>query len=657
MKKKNKEKKIIQKLPPKQKKRPICKGILRVNPRGFGFVIPEDQEAFPQDIFIPKHLIKNAIDGDTVEVEVLPSSKPEKGPEGQVLDVLQRGRSHLGSIVVLVHKHQILLHSPLLGPNKTLHLTTIPPVPLHYGDRVIVEIIDWGGQDKPIECVLSSVLGSIHEASLDIHAAAEEFQISREFPKEVLREAKSFGKTVSPKDKIGRLDLTEQECFTIDPTTAKDFDDALSLSKDAKGNYHLGVHIADVSHYVTPGSALDAEAKNRANSTYFPGACIPMLPEELSNHLCSLKPKVTRLCVSVLMHFDSEGNLLHHEIHRSYIHSAKRFTYEEAKDVLDGKKRSKHKPTLLLMEELGKLLKQKRNTRGSVDFALPEVVLEISPKGEPTSYHIVEYDITHQLVEEFMLKANEIVAKSIDAKGLGLLFRVHEEPAQENKESFFAFARSLGFSIQADPTTKDIQNLFAQAQSTPFAEQLSVAFIRSLKIANYSPTNVGHFGLALEHYCHFTSPIRRYPDLIIHRLLCGDHFPEEELKALAEHCSAQERVSFKAEQNVKLLKKLRLIKKWYKEDPERVYPCYITKIRPFALGFELSPLAIEGSLHVSEIGGDYFIHEPSRNCFLGRRSHVRYCIGDVIYMQILSVDLVLQEISWKRVENNRKVGF
>ncbi len=627
-------------------------GILRMNPRGFGFVIAQDQKKFPEDAFIAKHLTLSAIDGDLVEVELFPESKKDKGPEGKIVNILERGRSHLGGIIRFIENSKALIHSPLLGSNKPMTAVLTVSSTLKPGDRVIVKIEDWGGQNKPILCEITQILGPITDPSIDILAAAEEFQIAREFPKEVIQEATAFGKSVSSKDCKGRLDLSKIECFTIDPTTARDFDDALSLSKDSKGVYHLGVHIADVAHYVKAGTALDIEAERRSNSTYFPGACLPMLPEELSNNLCSLKPKVTRLCLSVLMTFSSKGDLLSHNIQRSFIKSAKRFTYEDAKKVLDGKKKSKHKPTLDLMVELCNLLKQKRSERGSIDFALPEIVLDVTPEGDPYSFHTVEYDITHQLVEEYMLKANEVVAKNLSLKGQDVIFRVHEEPAEETREDFFSLARSLGFTLPPKPSTTDIQKLFTQAKETSFAEQLSVAFIRSMKLANYSSDNIGHFGLSLEEYCHFTSPIRRYPDLIIQRLLCQEHDATKNVETIAINCSAKERISFKAEQSVKTLKKIRLLQKWHEEDPERIFACRITKIKPFSLSFELPCLGIESSFHVSEIGGDYFVHDPAKNCFLGTRTHIRFCIGDTIQTRIRSLDLILQEVLWERVYEN-----
>ncbi len=630
----------------------LVKGVLRMNPRGFGFVVPENRELHPEDIFIPKHLTSTAVDGDIVEAESFPSSKKDKGPEGKVVCITQRGRSHLAGLVKLIEPSgEIYLHSPFLGPSRQIKALPFTSK-LQHGDRVIVKVEDWGGQNRPILAEITHHLGHISDPSLDVMAAVEEFSLRKDFPPEVVEQAKSFGKTVSPKNYKDRLDLTETECFTIDPATARDFDDALSLTKDSKGRYQLCVHIADVAHYVKPGTPLDVEALSRCNSTYFPGACIPMLPEELSNNLCSLKPKVARLCVSVIMRFDTQGNLLKHEIKRTVIKSAYRFTYEEAKEVLDGKKQSKHLPALQLMVELCLLLKKKRYERGSIDFSLPEVVLDIDKEGRPTSYHIVEYDITHQLVEEYMLKANELTAKTLAAHGLSLIFRIHEEPSSDSMDDFFGLARSLGFFVPAEPTPKDTQKLFEQAKGTPFSAQLSVAFIRSMKLASYSPENVGHFGLSLEEYCHFTSPIRRYPDLIIQRLLFGELAPDSNLPQIAELCSEKERISFKAEQTVKTLKKLRLLKEWNTQDPGKEYSCVISKIKPFGLHFELPPIGIEGFLHVSELEGDYFIYEEAKKCLYGRNSHVRYCVGDPITVRVRTLDLVMLEVKWETVKSS-----
>lgn len=631
----------------------VVVGRLRLHPRGFGFVIPDDPFDCPLDIFIPKHLTLNAIDGDQVEVQVSPEMTSEKGPEGKIISILERGRSRVAGTIHYIDAHgQAYAHAPLLGNQKTVVVKTKSP--LKPGDRVVMAIEEWGDSaDQKTICNLVEVIGNIADPIYDIPAAAAEFEIKSGFSKEAIKQAKSYGKSVTKKDQIGRVDLTYLTTLTIDPDTAKDFDDALAISKDKKGHYHLSVHIADVAYYVSNGSPLDLEAVERGNSTYFPGKCIPMLPEELSNELCSLRPQVIRLTVSVLMEFDSEGNLVQHEIVRGFIKSRKRMTYEEAKAIIDGKK-SPYSKSLHLMVEMCHLLKKKRYERGSIDFALPDFVILVDEKGNPTGTKWVEYDISHQLVEEFMLKANEIVAKTLTERGTPPIYRVHEEPAEENILEFFALARSLGFQMPESPTHQDIQELFERIKGTPYAAQLSVAFIRSMKLASYSPENVGHYGLALEHYCHFTSPIRRYSDLITERLLFGETGEDLDLDRIALNCSERERVSFKAETSVKLLKKLRLLDGYLKEDPKRAYDAIVTRIKPFGLYFEIKELLVEGFLHISELENDYFVFHNERNILKGRASGKVHAVGELIQVNLLSVDLVILENKWTLVTPQKR---
>lgn len=628
-------------------------GTLRMHPRGFGFLIPDNPAQCPQDVFIPKHLTENAVDGDKVEVLINPNSNWDKGPEGKIVNVVKRSRTHLAGTVYEVRGEQALIYVPLLGNNKPVAATyeKEPKV----GDRVIIEVEEWSeSQGQETVGVISHTIGHINNPAYDIPAAIEEYDLKDTFSKKSIKEAKSFGKEVTKKDIKGRLDFTKSICITIDPETAKDFDDALSLTKDRKGHYHLGVHIADVAHYIPANSALDLDAQERCNSTYFPGRVVPMLPEELSNELCSLKPNVIRLTVSVFMEFDKNGTLLKHEIVRAAIKSRKRFSYEEAKLVLDKKKKSPHAKILELMVELCLLLKKKRHERGSIDFAMPEFVIITDTKGNPVGTKWVEYDITHQLVEEYMLKANEVVAKDITDRGKTPLYRVHEEPSEENMKDFFAMARTLGFSLSEKPEIKEIQALFEKAKKTTFVQQLSVSFIRSMKLAFYSPENVGHYGLSLEHYCHFTSPIRRYSDTITQRLLFDEEDVSMDLKKIALKCSDQERLSFKAETSVKLLKKLRLLKTYLKEDPSRIYEVVTTKIKPFGLFFEFPGLMIEGFLHISELEDDYFVYQQERNILKGRSSGKVHAVGEKLNVHLLSVDLIFLETKWSLVNARKK---
>ncbi len=627
-------------------------GTLRIHPRGFGFVQPEHPVQFPQEIFIPKQMTDNAVDGDLVEVEVNPSPHSEKGPDGKVIAILKRGRTHLAGTVRKIDKQGVLVYCPILGSDKPVLIKDRGPMEL--GDRIILKVLRWGDENKMTEGEKSHFLGNISNPAVDIPAAIEEYELRSSFPKGAILQAQKWGDQIQAKDLQAREDFTDIPTVTIDPETAKDFDDAISISKDKKGHYHLIVHIADVAHYVPEGSPLDLEAIQRCNSTYFPGFCLPMLPHELSSNLCSLMPHEKRLTVSVLMDFDREGNLLAHRICRSVIHSDHRFSYEGAKEVLDGKQKSPHLKMLQLMVELCHLLKEKRSGRGSIDFALPELVLLVDEKGEPFGTKIVEYDVTHQMIEEFMLKANEVVAVHLTNMGKQLLFRVHEEPQKENLEDFYDLARSFGFSLPKEPTQQDIQVLFEKAKASPFGHQLSVAFIRSMKLASYSSNNVGHYGLALEYYTHFTSPIRRYIDLVIQRLLFNEEGKETDIEWIARHCSEQERISFRAESGVKVLKKLRLLKKWYEENHDRTYNATLTRIKPFGIFFEIAELMLEGFVHISELGDDYFEFNPDSGQLYGTHTGKTFRLGEQITVHPRHIDLITMESEWELLGKGKR---
>lgn len=637
-----------------QQQPPVVSGKISIHPKGFGFVIADDLTKYPKDIFIPRSQTLNAIDQDRVQVQVSLKEKKDKGPEGVVTAILERGREHIAGLVFEISDEGIVVLCPILGESKYVTAKPNQDLAVKVGDRILLEIKDWSTFPEKPKAHPIKILGNIFDASKDIEASIHDYKIRKEFPKEVIDQAKKFPKNPTKTDLKHRLDLTQTETFTIDPDTAKDFDDALSLSVDENGHYHLIVHIADVSSYVTADSALDKEAYIRGNSTYFPGSCVPMLPEELSNGLCSLKENVLRLSVSVFMHFDTEGSLLHYDIRKSFIKSQKRFTYKEAKKVLDQELDSCHYPTLKLMEKLALLLQKKRYSRGSVDLSLPELVLKIDSEGNPTGFEIVEYDITHQLVEEFMLKANEIVAHALLSRGSNAIFRIHETPGSSETEEFANLARVLGFKLKKNPKQSDIQHLFHEAKNTPYIQALSVAFIRSMKLAIYSEENVGHFGLSLEHYCHFTSPIRRYSDLVVHRILFEKDIDNPTLKKIASHCSERERNSFKAEQSVLSLKKIRFLKKMHDSSPGETMEAMITKLKPYGLHFELKGFQIDGFIHISELGDEYYIYNDKHNTFTGEKTGVVYKTGADIAVKIIDVNLLKQEVVWEVISNAKK---
>lgn len=625
----------------------IVKGLMRMHPRGFGFVQLESPSVYTQDIFIPKHLTKNAIDGDTVEVLVNQEIISDKGPEGKVIAILSRARTHMAGIIRQIeHGGDTVAYVPLLGAQQRVIVLATEERVLQAGDRIVMEVVDWGSKETETVCRLSHYLGHISDPSCDISAAIEEFELRADFPSQTIVEAEQFGTRVTPSDLRNREDLRKLITFTIDPDTAKDFDDALSLTKDEKGHYQLGVHIADVSHYVKIGTALDLEAQERGNSTYFPGYCLPMLPSALSNNLCSLRPNVIRLTASVLMHFDSTGSLLDYRIIRSYIKSAKRFTYREAKQVLDGKKNSPHAATLNLMVELCQLLKKKRYERGSIEFALPELSVLVNEQGVPYQTDFITYDITHQMVEEFMLKANETVAWDLSERGKNLAYRVHDEPSEEHLKDFSLLAAAFGFRLPDVPTPHDLQKLFEEAEETTYGNHLAASYIRRMRMAIYSAENIGHYGLSLTHYCHFTSPIRRYIDLVIHRILFGESDNLEYLQQIASHCSEQERISARAENSVVLLKKLRLLQTLQQKDPYKEYEAIITRVKNFGFHFEILELFLEGFLHVSELEQDYFVFEEKLMRLRGTRKGMTYTTGDQVVVILKEINLIALETKW-----------
>lgn len=623
-------------------------GVLRLHPRGFGFVKPENATLATQDIFIPKHLTNHAVDGDTVEVLVNTEFVSEKGPEGKVINILSRARTHLaGTILEVTRNDDYYAYAPMLGTSQRVLVFTDKRTKLKVGDRVVTEVLEWGDKENFTTCKLVRVIGHISDPTCDIPAAIEEYELRKEFPSHATAEARTYGTRIPLSEIKKREDLRHLTCFTIDPDTAKDYDDAVSLTKDDQDHYHLGVHIADVAHYVHTGTELDIEAQLRCNSTYFPGFCLPMLPRELSDNLCSLKPNVNRLTASVLMEFDPTGTLVNYRMTRSVIKSCKRFTYREAKAVLDGKKASVHLNTLQLMVELCGLLKKKRYERGSIEFGLPELVVIVDSAGLPTHTDYVVYDITHQLIEEFMLKANETVAWHLTKEGKHLTYRVHDVPAEENMKDFSALAGAFGFELSPNPTPKEIQKLFDEAMDTASGQYLATSYIRRMRLAVYSSDNIGHYGLSLEHYCHFTSPIRRYVDLVAHRLLFGEKEEKEKLEMISARCSEQERISAKAENSVVLLKKLRLLESHKKANPNKQYEAVVTRVKNFGVYFEIVELMLEGYLHVSELENDYFIYEETGNLLRGRHHGQTYQAGDKITVMPKEIDLILLDSKWE----------
>lgn len=623
-------------------------GPISFHPKGFAFVrvdVLGEHELNGQDIFIPPGFSLNALPSDRVCVEV--TGHDARGYDGKVVHIIQRGKNSLHGVISEIYSDSKAgVHVSALAQNHRCVIDLKPEEKVQVGDRVVVKVTSWEHKEHMIQCELVEIIGSIEDPSLDVDIGIEEAGLTREFPESVLQEALSFGKRVSLKEISKRRDLRDLPTVTIDPDTAKDFDDAISVERRAHG-YFLAVHIADVAHYVTYGSHLDQEAQKRGNSTYFPGYCLPMLPSELSNELCSLKPNVNRLTVSVLVDFDHDGRVIDYEICRSVIKSQKRLTYKQALAILEGKASSPHSDLIHLMKELCLKLKEIKKERGGVDLNVHETVVKCDNTGQPYGSEVVHYDITHQMIEEFMVKANEIVASHLSKLERAAMYRVHEAPRLEDFRDFFQLARFYGHPIKELPTPQEWQKLFQEIQNAPYCHQLTTAYIRSMRLAQYHPTNVGHFGLALEHYTHFTSPIRRYCDLTVMRALFNEpRHADSELSAIAVHCCDTERNSSKAEQSVNHLKKIRLLDYYLKNEAGRSYKAIITKVKPFGLFFDLQEFMLEGFIHISDLSEDYFYFDEARHLLRGKTSGLVLRIGEEIEVQTRDVDLIFRQCDW-----------
>lgn len=622
----------------KQKRDPKrIEGTIHLHIKGFGFVKP-NKDSYKQDIFIPPPYTKNAVEGDLVEVEIKPGPHHIKGPEGKVKKILRRAKRNIaGCIVEQINDHTFVALAPLLGPNKPILVTGKEP--LRPGDRIIIEVTDWGSRGKDPSGIALSLLGSIEDAKIDGKCAVEEFELTDTFSDAIEEELLSLKKHLDQAVQK-RTDYTELESFTIDPDESKDFDDALSIISHPNGKTSLFVHIADVSFFVPLGSLIDKEAFARGNSVYLPGLTLPMLPPRLSNDLCSLKPGVKRLTVTVRIDYDSDAEVENYTIERSLIQSQKRFTYKEAYQLLHSKEPSKHLSSLEQMVALCKKLKKKRSERGSFDLSLPSLDMKLDEKGEISSLVLEKYDETHQLVEEFMLAANEIVAKHLAKNKKIFSYRIHEEPNKDSFVQYLSYLKTFGFDLPLHPSFTDIQSLFSELNDHPLGKNLITQFIKTMKLACYSTENVGHYALQLEHYTHFTSPIRRYIDLTIHRLLFQEDDPNIDYEKISNECSIKERIAAKAEQSVILLKKLRYL------STTDFFDAQVIEIKPHAIHFEIPSLFLEGVVPIYDLPyGPYQYHKKSQSLCSKKKGN-SITIGDQIKVYPKELNLILREVNW-----------
>jgi len=643
------------------------RGKLSAHRDGYGFVTPEGGG---EDIFIPVRYMHGAMHGDTVEVQSGQSRMGGGKQEGRITAVVERASARI------VGRYEETRRGAIVIPeDQRLNLVVaIPPKGrgrTEDGQQVVAELTAYPIGGRPAEGRIVEVLGWPNDPEVEVQSVIRRFDLPHLFGPDVLAEAEGVPAVVVREDLKGRVDLRKMPTVTIDGETAKDFDDAVSLRREGN-NYRLWVSIADVSAYVTPGSALDQEAYLRGTSVYFPDRCIPMLPEKLSNGICSLNPHVDRLTMTAEMLFDRSGTMLESAFYPSVINSTARLTYTIVKQIIvddDREAADKQRPVtpmLLEMKELALCLQAMRKQRGSIDFDLPEPEIIIGLTGLTEGIIRAERNLAHQLIEEFMLAANEAVARFITAKDIPFLYRIHENPDPAKLRDFQEFIFGFGYEFKlveerVDPA--ELQRLLGEAEGRPEERMLNYALLRCMKQARYSAENLGHFGLASSCYCHFTSPIRRYPDLVVHRILRavlaleekkGDKRREkqlaiatERLAEVAEQTSKRERVAMEAERDVVEMKKLQYMQQHVGDE----FDGYISGVAAFGFFVELEELFVEGLVHISTLGDDLYNYAEKQHSLIGRRSRRVFRIGDKARVKVAAVTPATRRIEFALVEH------
>ncbi|HWN25269.1 MAG TPA: VacB/RNase II family 3'-5' exoribonuclease, partial [Candidatus Sulfotelmatobacter sp.] len=478
------------------------------------------------------------------------------------------------------------------------------------------------------------------------------YHLPTEFPRDVLEQANGISEKIDTRQLDEREDLRNEFSVTIDPDDARDFDDAIHVEKVANGGWHLGVHIADVAAYVEPGSALDREAGHRGNSVYLPDRVVPMLPERLSNGVCSLNPGVDRLTHSVFIHFDKNGVVKRARFARSVIRSAHRLTYKQAYAIIKSAAGDQLSERLHIAWELASLLRRKRFEHGSLDLDFPDVKVWLDETGKPVRLERVENDESHQLIEEFMLAANEAVAGELKNRAVPAIYRIHENPDPEKLAEYREFVLSFNYKVGDLTHRGEVQRLLAAIRGKPEEQALKIGLLKSLKRARYFPQPLGHYGLAKPNYLHFTSPIRRYADLVVHRALAqhdgkrGPQIDMSQIASIAEHISTTERIAADAEIESIRMKKLEFFQRQLDERNPQIFRAAIVDVRNYGLAVELPDALITGLVHVSSLADDFYLFEPARRQLIGRRSRKRFSIGDEVRVFVVRVDAFKREVDF-----------
>jgi ribonuclease R len=651
-------------------------GLFRATQHGYGFVqlTSETGEVLPDDVFIPAKSTKTAMDGDVVELYILRSSADGRR-EGQIIEVVSRARREFVGTYRYQNGQSVVWLDGVPSENPVL-IGDVRGLPINNDDKVIVEMVKYPDAFSPGEAVLLRVLGTSSNPAIDTISVIYQFGLTEEFPEPVLEYARQLADRFNGLSELStdvndpqsifykRRDLTAIPTITIDPFDARDFDDAISLSRNDKGNWELLVHIADVSYFVPEGSVLDEEARSRATSVYLPDKVIPMLPEIISNHLASLQPEKLRLSKTVSMEISSEGTVLHTEIFNSVIRNAYRFNYEQIDQYLVDQTPWKEKlPPVIFdlvrdMHTLAMMLRKRRMRGGSIELMLPEVKIDLDKIGKVKGAHLVHHTESHQMIEEFMLSANQAVATYLDDREIPFLRRAHAPPQRVKLRRLFEFVTGLGIQCGDLQDRFEIQRIVDLVRGQPLEQSVNFAILKSMSKAAYQPAPERHYALDMTHYCHFTSPIRRYPDLVVHRIIQkiidaeNPMVPLSVLGFLGQHCSDREVNAENAERELTRIKLLHFMSKRVGQE----FAGTISSVKADGVDVRLKEIPVDGFVSIDELPPDRYRYDRQIHTLEGFRNGNRFRLGDTLLIKIKRVDIARRALFLELVTKTQSVA-
>jgi ribonuclease R len=656
--KEEKQKKVLNELSPGKfqliELKTFVEGRVDMTNDGSAFIVTDDE--FENDIFVAPRKLRNALNGDRVKVYVYAKSKG-KNKEGEVIEILQRAKMEFTGIVKLSEHFAFFIPDD----RKMMHDIFIPTADLNgakNGIKAVAEITDWpAGAKNPVGRI-KHILGEQGTNDTEMNAILAEYGFPLSFPVEVEKESEAISDVISKDEITRRRDFREILTFTIDPFDAKDFDDALSFKKLENGNYEVGIHIADVAHYIEPDSALDKEALDRGTSVYLVDRVIPMLPERLSNGLCSLRPNEDKLCFSAVFELNEEAHVLTEWYGKTIIHSNRRFTYEEVQQVIETKE-GDYVEEIEKLNHLAHKLRDRKFKNGAISFETTEVKFKLDPDGKPIGVYVKERKDAHKLIEDFMLLANRKVAEYVSKMGKGkhkytFVYRVHDSPKPESLANFAHFAARFGYKINMKndkETARSLNFLMEDVEGKKEQNVLTQLAIRSMAKAIYTTKSTSHYGLAFDHYTHFTSPIRRYPDVMVHRLLFhylngGQSANADFYEKLCQHSSQMEKKAADAERASVKYKQA----EYLRDQVGQVYSGVISGVTEWGMYVEIIENKCEGMIRLREITDDFYTLDEKNYAIIGQRKKKVYRLGDEVRIRVKNVDLTKKQIDFSLIQ-------